>query len=38
MQQLTQARDVLTGTSAKLAAMPDMPANEDGIEGSIELF
>ena len=37
-QQLTQARDALTGASVRLAAMPDRPANEDGIEGSIELF
>lgn len=37
-QQLTQARDALTGVSVSQNAMPDLPANEDGVEGSIELF
>jgi hypothetical protein len=40
MQQLTQARDILTGLAANrlLARIPNVPANEGGIEGSIELF
>jgi hypothetical protein len=40
MQQLTQARDLLTGSGPEplLAALPVLPANEGSIEGSIELF
>jgi hypothetical protein len=40
MQQLTQARDLLTGrgTQPLLATVPALPANEGSIEGSIELF
>ncbi|MDB6106770.1 MAG: hypothetical protein JWO52_6769 [Gammaproteobacteria bacterium] len=38
MQQLTQARDLLTGLGAKLGAVPALPANDGSIEGSIELF
>jgi hypothetical protein len=38
MQQLTQARDLLTGLRVKLAPVPALPANEGSIEGSIELF
>jgi hypothetical protein len=38
MQQLTEARDVLIGVSAKLAWIPNVSANEGSIEGSIELF
>jgi len=40
MQQLTQARDLLTGLGAAplLATVPALPANEGSIEGSIELF
>jgi hypothetical protein len=38
MQQLTQARDLLTGLQVELAPVPTLPANESGIEGSIELF
>jgi hypothetical protein len=38
MQQLTQARDILTGMSPKLSWVPNVPANEGSIEGSIELF
>jgi len=40
MQQLTQARDLLTGVGVKplLASVAAEPANEGSIEGSIELF
>jgi hypothetical protein len=40
MQQLTQARDLLTGSGPKplLATVPALPANEGSMEGSIELF
>jgi hypothetical protein len=40
MQQLTQARDLLTGRVATglLAHAPGVPANEGNIEGSVELF
>jgi len=38
MQQLTQARDLLTGMRVELPAVPALPANESGIAGSIELF
>jgi hypothetical protein len=40
MQQLTQARDVLSGLTANqpLARLPNMPANDGSREGSIELF
>jgi hypothetical protein len=40
MQQLTQARDLLTGLGVKplLAAVPVLPANEGSIAGSVELF
>jgi hypothetical protein len=40
MQQLTQARDLLTGLGAKplLSTVPALSANEGSIEGSIELF
>jgi hypothetical protein len=40
MQQLTQARDILIGLAANrlLANIPNVPANEGSIEGSIELF
>ena len=39
MQQLTQARDLLTGLGAKrLLTVPALSANEGSIEGSIELF
>jgi hypothetical protein len=40
MQQLTQARDLLTGiaTDGLLAQLPPPPANEGSMEGSIELF
>ena len=40
MQQLTQARDLLTGVGVKplLASVAAQPANEGSIEGSIELF
>jgi hypothetical protein len=40
MQQLTQARDLLTGlgTLPLLGSVPALPANEGSIEGSIELF
>jgi hypothetical protein len=40
MQQLTQARDILIGLAANrlLASIPNVPANEGSIEGSIELF
>jgi hypothetical protein len=40
MQQLTQARDLLSAISAKplLATVPALPANEGNIAGSIELF
>jgi hypothetical protein len=40
MQQLTQARDILTALAANrlLANIPNVPANEGSIEGSIELF
>ena len=40
MQQLTQARDLLTGHVATglLSHVPGVPANEGNIEGSVELF
>jgi hypothetical protein len=40
MQQLTQARDLLTGigTQPLLSTLPALPANEGGIAGSVELF
>ena len=40
MQQLTQARDLLTAhvTNGLLAHTPGPPANEGNIEGSVELF
>jgi hypothetical protein len=40
MQQLRQARDLLTGAGVKplLATVAARPANEGSIEGSIELF
>ena len=40
MQQLTQARDLLTGCAsvALLAQIQSAPANEGNIEGSVELF
>jgi hypothetical protein len=40
MQQLTQAREILSGLAANklLARVPNVPANEGGVEGSIELF
>jgi hypothetical protein len=40
MQQLSQARDLLTTTAAQplLAAVPGPPANEGSITGTIELF
>jgi hypothetical protein len=40
VQQLTQARELLTGLGPKplLAAVAALPANEGSIEGSIELF
>jgi hypothetical protein len=40
MQQLTQARDLLTALRARapLATVPALPAKEGSIEGSIELF
>ncbi|MFL6605985.1 MAG: hypothetical protein ACJ8R9_32310 [Steroidobacteraceae bacterium] len=40
MQQLIQARDLLTGVGVKplLATVPARPSNEGSIEGSIELF
>jgi hypothetical protein len=40
MQQLTQARDLLTGSGPEplLATVPALPANEGSMEGSIELF
>jgi hypothetical protein len=40
MQQLTQARDILTGLAANklLARVPNVPANDGGSEGSVELF
>jgi hypothetical protein len=38
MQQLTQARDLLTGLGAKPLLSTALPANEGSIEGSIELF
>ena len=39
-QQLTHARDILTGLAANkpLARVPNVPANDGGPEGSIELF
>jgi hypothetical protein len=39
-QQLTHARDILTGLAANklLARVPNVPANDGGLEGSIELF
>ena len=40
MQQLTQARDVLTGLSGNklLARIANVPANDGSLDGSIELF
>lgn len=40
MQQLTHARDLLTGiaTDSLLAQLPPAPANEGSLEGSVELF
>ena len=40
MQQLTQARDILSTLAANklLARVPNVPANDAGPEGSIELF
>jgi hypothetical protein len=40
MQQLTQARDLLTGSvpTELLARLPNLSANEGTIEGSVELF
>jgi len=40
MQQLALARDILTGLSTNrlLANVPNVSANENGVEGSIELF
>lgn len=40
MQQLTQARDLLTGGAPNtiLMQIPGSPANEGSIEGSVELF
>ena len=40
MQQLTQARDILSALAANklLARVPNVPANDAGPEGSIELF
>lgn len=40
MQQLTQARDILTGLASNklLAKVPNASANEAGNEGTIELF
>jgi len=40
MQQLSQARDLLTAVAAQelLAAVPGPPANEGSITGTIELF
>lgn len=38
MQQLTRARETLTGVSAKIAATAVVPANDGRVEGSIELF
>jgi hypothetical protein len=40
MQQLTQARDILTGLAANelLARPANAPANDGTLEGSIELF
>jgi hypothetical protein len=40
MQQLIQARDLMTGLGAKplLSTVPVLSANEGSIEGSIELF
>jgi hypothetical protein len=39
MQQLTQARDLLTGNAAGLLAhVPSVSANEGSIEGTVELF
>ena len=39
-QQLSQARDILTGLAANklLARVPNGPANERRLEGTIELF
>lgn len=39
-QQLSQARDILTGLAAneQLARVPNVPANERRREGTIELF
>jgi hypothetical protein len=39
-QQLSQARDILTGLAANkpLARVPNGPANERRREGTIELF
>jgi hypothetical protein len=38
MQQLSQARDLLTAAAAQIAAIPGLPANEGNIQGTIELF
>jgi hypothetical protein len=40
MQQLAQAREILTGLAANklLARVPNGPANEGRLEGTIELF
>jgi hypothetical protein len=40
MQQLTQARDVLTGLTGNklLARVANVPANDSSLDGSIELF
>lgn len=40
MQQLTQARDLLSAAGVKplLGTVPSVPANEGSMEGSIELF
>jgi hypothetical protein len=40
MQQLTHARDLLTGiaTDSLLAQLPPASANEGSLEGSVELF
>jgi hypothetical protein len=38
MQQLSQARDLLTATATQIAAIPGLPANDGNIQGTIELF
>lgn len=40
VQRLTQARDILAGLAANrlLAGVPEVPAGDGGIEGSVELF